>query len=221
MNKKISPQMRVLITAGPTREWMDPVRFLSNPSSGAMGLNIARALKKNGAFVTVVLGPTRLTPPSGIQVVRVETALEMFAAVKKHLRRTDALIASAAVGDWRFARVAAHKLKKSASITVRLEKNPDILAWAGRQKNKQPGLKLVGFALETQRIEPNAAQKLKQKNLDLIIANDPASFGSDTIHTRWLERNKPIQDLGRLKKKSLASKLAKWLETSWKTASVH
>ncbi len=212
--------MRVLITAGPTREWMDPVRFLSNPSSGAMVLAIASALQKKSASITVVLGPTHLSPPSKIRVVRVETAKQMFSVVKSLLHRSDVFIASAAVGDWRFARTSETKLKKenSSSMTVRLEKNPDILAWVGEGKKKRTSpLCVVGFALETERLKTNAEKKLKRKNLDLIIANGPASFSDDKIHARWIEKNKAIQDLGNLNKKVLAAKLAAWLDKKWMT----
>lgn len=214
--------MRVLITAGPTRERMDPVRFLSNPSSGSMGIQLAQALQYRGAKVTLVLGPTHLAVPSKIKTIRVESALQMHAAVKKHIAKADAFVATAAVGDWRFAKVASRKIKKGVkNISVKLVKNPDILAEVGRM-NPHPALSpkgrgrlLVGFALETDNLEKNGLKKLREKNLDLIIANDPASFSSSHIRPLWMERNGNPRRLGKMSKQKLAQKLAQWLLTQW------
>ena len=202
---------RILITAGPTREPMDPVRFLSNPSSGAMGIALAETLAARGVRVELVLGPTALRPSRRIKVFSVTTALEMAASVKKRVLRADAFIATAAVGDWRFSTVARKKLKKGAAktMTVKLVRNPDILAAA-----KAP-LK-IGFALETGDLERNGLQKLREKNCDLLIANAPASFTSDRIRPAWIEKSGSVKRLPAMTKKSLARKIAQWLERQWK-----
>jgi phosphopantothenoylcysteine decarboxylase/phosphopantothenate--cysteine ligase len=191
---------------------MDPVRFLSNPSSGAMGLEIAKALQKEGARVTVVLGPTHLTYPSKIKILSVVTALQMQSAVKKNLRSSDAFIATAAVGDWRFARIANNKMKKNSakSMSVTLVRNPDILAMAARRK-----LLTVGFALETQNEKKNALEKLRSKKLDLIIANGTDSFSSSSIRPLWIERSGVSKKFPSMSKKTLSRKIAQWLEKSW------
>jgi phosphopantothenoylcysteine decarboxylase/phosphopantothenate--cysteine ligase len=199
---------------------MDPVRFLSNPSTGALGLAIAETLRARGVRVTLVLGPTHLKPSPVLRVVRVETAREMLGAVRAHLKTADAFIATAAVGDWRFAKTNSRKLKKetAAVLTARLVKNPDILAWVGNEKKRRAAaLLVIGFALETDRLRLNAERKRREKNLDLIIANGPASFAADEIHARWIEDNYAMKNLGRLKKTALAARLAAWLDKKWKT----
>lgn len=202
----------VLLTAGPTRERLDPVRFLTNPSTGAMGLAIAGALRKRGARVILVLGPVSLPVPAGIEVIRVESALQMERAVKRHLSRADAFVATAAVGDWRFAKVHRRKMKKGAAkaITLRLLKNPDILAnagaWRARRGRRTP--LLVGFSLETHATRRFAERKLRRKKIDLIIGNSPASFGSPLIRPLWIERGARPLPLPAMSKKALARRLA-------------
>jgi phosphopantothenoylcysteine decarboxylase/phosphopantothenate--cysteine ligase len=210
----------ILITAGPTRESMDPVRYLTNPSSGAMGLALADVLSRRGAHVTLVLGPTCLpVPPKNIRTIRVVTALEMHAAVKKNLARSDAFIATAAVGDWRFQHPPSRKLKKGTARkrNVTLLRNPDILAEAGREKKKRKSFPLlIGFSLETENMEKFALKKLKAKNLDLIIGNGPRSFSSRTIRPLWAERSGERRRLPLMSKKNLALKIARWMEERWK-----
>jgi phosphopantothenoylcysteine decarboxylase/phosphopantothenate--cysteine ligase len=208
--KEKENKIRVLVTAGPTREYLDPVRYLTNGSSGEMGLEIARALKKSS--VTVVAGPIQKTFPSSVKLVSVQSALHMSSAVRRLLPRTDVFIATAAVSDWRFANPSTRKLKKGSAktLTVRLVANPDILAMAGASK-KRP--LLVGFALETSGVERAMKEKLKKKNLDLIIGNSPASFGSPKIKAYWLEKGRSMKSLGVLKKKELAQRLARWIKT--------
>jgi len=173
---------KVLITAGPTREFFDPVRFISNPSSGKMGYALAHVALQMGAKVTLISGPTELTPPYGATVERVTTAFEMHEAVKRHFPACDFFIASAAVSDWKPKTQLEQKEKKGASsLLVELVTNPDILAEAGTQKKNQI---LVGFAAETENLEENAVKKLKEKNLDLIVGNlvsknGKSAFGSD------------------------------------------
>lgn len=161
---------RVLITAGPTREPIDPVRFLSNASTGTMGIELAREALARGAAVDLVLGPTALTPPAGAQVERVTTAREMEAATLARAPGATIAIATAAVADWRPAETYASKVKKTDEPqALRLERNPDILAALGERKN---GTFLVGFAAETDAHETNAREKLARKHLDAIAVND-------------------------------------------------
>lgn len=174
--------VKLLVTAGPTREPLDPVRYITNRSSGKMGYSIAEAAVSRGARVILVSGPTPLTPPAGVEFVPVETAREMYEAVMKHFVEVDVVIKAAAVADYRPARVEEQKIKKrEGELVLVLEKNPDILAELGRLKGRQV---LVGFAAETQELEKNALEKLRSKNLDLLVANDVtrpgAGFDVDT-----------------------------------------
>ena len=176
-------KVRVLVTAGPTREYLDPVRFLSNPSTGRMGIAVAEAARSFGAEVTLVLGPTELTAPAGISVVGVTSAEEMFEAVRARLEQTDVLIATAAVSDLRPAQHFDQKVKKSdLPSVVELEHTQDILAYAGA--HRRPGQILVGFAAETDDPEVEARRKLREKSCDLIVGNDvrrpDAGFGTAT-----------------------------------------
>lgn len=205
---------RILLTAGPTREPLDPVRYLSNHSSGEMGLTLAAELRRMRADVTVVLGPVSRQIPKGIRVIPVETAREMLAAVGPLLARTSAFIATAAVCDWRFETVHSGKMKKGADnqMTVRLIKNPDILATAGRRNAAAgKGPLLIGFALETGNVVAYARRKMREKNLDLVIGNTPASFGSSRISPIWIERETPARRLPAQSKKSLSSRIGRWI----------
>lgn len=172
----------VLVTAGPTVEPLDPVRYLTNRSSGKMGYALARAAAQRGAGVILVSGPVALAPPAGVEFVPVETAGEMRDAVTGRFSGTDVVIKAAAVADYRPKQAAGLKIKKTyQSLTVELEKNPDILAELGVKKERQT---LVGFAAETHDLEQYALRKVKEKNLDLLVANDVtrpgAGFGTDT-----------------------------------------
>ncbi|BAF59974.1 MAG: bifunctional phosphopantothenoylcysteine decarboxylase/phosphopantothenate--cysteine ligase CoaBC [Pelotomaculum sp.] len=174
--------LTVIVTAGPTVEPIDPVRYLSNRSSGKMGYAMACAAARRGARVILISGPTSLKPPHGVELIRVETALQMYDAVMEHFPGADVVVKSAAVADYRPKAVSPQKIKKHGrDLTIELEKNPDILAELGRRKKHQI---LVGFAAETEELETNARQKLESKNLDLLVANDVtqpgAGFGSDT-----------------------------------------
>lgn len=176
--------LTVLVTAGPTVEAIDPVRFITNRSTGKMGYALARNAKHRGATVILVSGPTGLHPPSGVRCQRVESAEEMRAAVMEHRDRCDILIKAAAVSDYRPVSKAPQKIKKGpSSFSLELVKNPDILAELGRSRGAFPRV-LVGFAAETQDLASNAAEKVRAKNLDMIVANDvsreDAGFGSDT-----------------------------------------
>lgn len=175
---------RLVISAGPTAEPIDPVRYITNRSSGKMGYALAEAATARGAEVVLVSGPVNLTAPSEVDVRRVNSAQEMFDAVTGEFASADMVIMAAAVADYRVAEVADHKIKKTADndeMTLKLVKNPDILATLGSRKTKQL---LVGFAAETNNVEEYARIKLQKKNADLLVANDvsraDAGFDVDT-----------------------------------------
>jgi len=168
--------MHFLITAGGTREYIDPVRFISNASSGKMGYALARAAQKAGHKVTLI-SASDLQPAVGVEFVGVDSAAEMFKAVKKFFGKCDCLIMAAAVSDYTPARPAKSKIKKSGkSLTLRLKPTADILKWAGRYKKNQV---VVGFALEDKKLRERAEKKLSEKNLDMVIANTPAAIGAE------------------------------------------
>ncbi|MDH7576484.1 MAG: bifunctional phosphopantothenoylcysteine decarboxylase/phosphopantothenate--cysteine ligase CoaBC [Bacillota bacterium] len=196
---------RLLITAGPTREPLDPVRFLSNYSSGKMGFALAQVARERGAEVILVSGPTHLEPPGGVEYVAVETAQEMFDAVVERFPGVDVVIKAAAVADFRPRVKAQAKIKKQESLVLELEKTPDILAYLGKHKKDQV---LVGFAAETERILLNAGEKLTKKNLDLLVANDltkeGAGFGEDTNIVTFLYPGGAAVSLPKLTKRELA-----------------
>jgi phosphopantothenoylcysteine synthetase/decarboxylase len=167
---------RILITAGPTREPLDPVRFLSNRSSGQMGYALAQAARELGHTGVLISGPVNLPPPDGLALVRVETAQEMYDATAREIGRVDIAIFAAAIADYRPVAVAAQKIKKAAeSLTLHLERTPDILGCA-RGVMGFYGY-LVGFAAETENLVAHAREKLERKQCDLIVANDVAQAG--------------------------------------------
>ncbi len=171
--------MRVLVTAGPTREYIDAVRFLSNASSGKMGFACAAAAAAAGHDVTLVTGPVALPDPKGVRTVRVVSADDMYRAVMKVYPRIDAAIMTAAVGDYRPAERFAGKLKKkSETLTLRLVRTRDILKEMGRKKGRRI---LVGFALEVQDAVHQALVKYKKKNLDYVVLNTPRTFAADRM----------------------------------------
>jgi phosphopantothenoylcysteine decarboxylase/phosphopantothenate--cysteine ligase len=168
---------KIVITAGPTREFLDPVRFLSNPSTGRMGFALAAQAQARGASVTLVSGPTELRAPAGVELVPVVSAREMQAAVDRHLSAATIVIGAAAVSDFRPASRASHKAKKNGiAAELELVSNPDIIAAAARAKPQ--GCFIVGFAAETEDLERNARDKLARKNLDCIVANRIGAAGS-------------------------------------------
>ena len=176
--------LRLLVTAGPTREALDPVRFLSNHSSGKMGYAVARAASDRGAEVTLVTGPTALKPPAFVETVEVTSAQEMFDAVTRRAQEQDIIVKAAAVADYRPAEYSENKLKKGEGdpLSLPLERTRDILLWLG--EHKQPGQFLCGFSMETERLLENSRKKLKKKNLDMVAANSlneaGAGFGGST-----------------------------------------
>ncbi|HZO93360.1 MAG TPA: bifunctional phosphopantothenoylcysteine decarboxylase/phosphopantothenate--cysteine ligase CoaBC [Candidatus Baltobacteraceae bacterium] len=200
---------RVLITAGPTREAIDPVRFLSNASTGTQGIELAREALARGADVDLVLGPTALEPPAAARTTRVTTAREMDAAVRERAGGATIAIATAAVADWRPAAAHAEKVKKTEEVTsIALERNPDVLAGLGATKRDE--LFLVGFAAETQSLEANAREKLARKNLDAIAVNDVGGergFGNVPNRLVLLWGDDGRADLGTGTKRELAARL--------------
>lgn len=175
---------KILITAGPTYEPLDPVRFIGNRSSGKMGVAIAQAAARRGAAVTLILGPSKLLPSEpNIQLIKVETAQQMYEAAVQHFRNSDIGILSAAVADYRPKEAALQKIKKQGeNLTIELIENPDIAAALG--KTKQDGQLLIGFALETQNEEQNAKLKIEKKNFDLIVLNSLNDSGAGfDLHT--------------------------------------
>ncbi len=170
----------ILVTAGPTHEDLDPIRFLGNRSTGRMGYEIAAQALRRGAAVTLVSGPVHLPVPSGAEVVRIRSAQEMHTAVMSRFDRCDAVIMAAAVADYRPRQREAQKIKKSENLKLELVRNPDILADVGAKRVQQPSV-LVGFALETENLEQSARDKLERKAADLIVANQAsAGLGGDT-----------------------------------------
>jgi len=184
--------MQILITAGGTREHIDPVRFIANASSGKMGYALTRAALKAGHKVTLI-SASDLQPPVGMDFVGVESADDMFKAVKKFFKECDCLIMAAAVADYTPARQAKRKIERTGKpLAIKLKPTADILKWAGKHKKKNQIV--IGFALEDKSLRRNAEKKLKEKNLDMIIANTPASIGSDksevlikTANSGWIE----------------------------------
>ena len=195
--------MRVLVTAGPTREYLDAVRFLSNPSSGKMGFACAVAAARAGHRVTLVTGPVALPDPPGIRTVRVVSTDDMYRAVMKVYPRTDAVIMAGAVGDYRPAERFAGKLKKkAATMTLKLVRTRDILRALGEKKGKRI---LVGFALEVADGVHQAFLKYKKKNLDYVVLNAPRSFASDRMDCAVYREGRVVRRFRRASKASVAA----------------
>lgn len=200
---------KVVITAGGTMERIDPVRYITNDSSGKMGFAIAKAAQQLGAEVTLIAGSTQAAPPSGIPVTRVSSAQEMYEAVQAVWAGTDILVKAAAVADYRPKEAVPHKIKKNGdSLTLELVKNIDILETLGQQKTSQF---LIGFAAETENLEQHALDKLKRKNCDLLIANDVtaqgAGFGSETNVVNIYAASGLVQSLPRLPKEEVGRRI--------------
>lgn len=196
----------ILITAGPTREPIDPVRYLTNRSSGKMGYALAKCAKLRGAKVTLISGPTNLDRPQGVNFIPVETANEMFSKISKIFHEQDVIIKSAAVADYRPECYQALKIKKTdEDMVIKLARNPDILRYLGENKGSRI---LVGFAAETNDLRENAQKKLNKKNLDFIVANDvtakDAGFGTDTNKVTLYYKDGSFKDLPLLSKSEVA-----------------
>lgn len=200
---------RVLVTAGPTQEKLDPVRYISNHSTGKMGYAIAQAAVRRGADVTLVSGKVALTPPTGVRVVPVVSAADMAAAVKEAASAQDIIIKAAAVADYRPRVTADEKLKKKdEELSVELERTEDILAWLGAHRRE--GQVLCGFSMETEHMLENSLAKLEKKKVDMIVANnlrqEGAGFGTDTNVVTFLTK-KGAEELPLLSKEEVADRL--------------
>lgn len=200
---------KILVTAGPTVESIDPVRYLTNRSSGKMGYSIAEAAAKRGAEVVLVSGKTSLNAPEKVKRINVESAVEMFEAVKENYADADIVIKSAAVADYRPKSVSDSKIKKAeGDMQILLERNPDILAYLGQNKGEKI---LVGFAAETNDLKENAFKKVNKKNLDFIVANDVkeegAGFGVDTNKVNLYFSQGQTKELPLMSKKEVANKI--------------
>lgn len=200
---------KVLVTAGPTQEKLDPVRYISNHSTGKMGYAIAQAAVRRGADVTLVSGKVALTPPTGVRVVPVVSAADMAAAVKKAASAQDIIIKAAAVADYRPRVTADEKLKKKdEELSVELERTEDILAWLGAHRRE--GQVLCGFSMETEHMLENSLAKLEKKKVDMIVANnlrqEGAGFGTDTNVVTFLTK-KGAEELPLLSKEEVADRL--------------
>ena len=203
--------MRFIVTAGPTREHLDPVRFLSNPSTGRMGFAVARAARAAGHAVTLVAGPVALKTPPGVRRVDVVSAREMLAAVRAAVAGADVLVMTAAVADWRPARCAKKKLKKSEMTdTLKLVRNPDIL-----KSVRGPRIR-IGFAAETGLPDAEAARKCREKNLDLVVGNDvtrPGSgFGTATNRVTLVTPDGAVRRLPLMSKLAVARRIVTFAE---------
>jgi phosphopantothenoylcysteine decarboxylase/phosphopantothenate--cysteine ligase len=202
-------QETVLVTAGPTREFFDPVRCITNRSSGKMGYAMARVARRRGAQVILVSGPTELPPVRNVRLFSVESAREMRKVVMDNFKKASIIIKAAAVSDYRPGRTVREKMKKSkAALSVELEKNPDILYELGRIKRQRC---LIGFAAETSNVISSAKAKLDRKNLDLIVANDVKQpgigFGADYNEVKLIDRGGKVEALPRMEKEELASRI--------------
>jgi len=208
---KKNKEFKALVTAGPTHEYIDPVRYISNKSSGKQGYEIARSLKKNGFETTLISGPTNLDPISGVNLINVSSAKEMFNATLENLP-VDIAIFSAAVGDYKVKNKKKDKIKKKESMDLSLEKNIDILGHISKHNSLRPKI-VIGFAAETNNLIKNSKIKLAEKNCDWIIANDVSNpsigFESDFNEVSIFYKNMSYENLTKMKKSLLADKIVK------------
>ena len=207
---------KILITGGPTREFIDPVRFLSNPSTGRMGLALAEASRDAGAHVTLILGPSEIHVPEDIDVIRVVSAEEMHDTVYERAPDAGIIIMTAAVSDYKPLVKSARKIKKTkANITLELERTKDIL---GGLRDNFPGKIIVGFAAESENIVENAKKKLESKKLDMIVANDitkkGAGFATSTNSVIIIDKSGNIKETGLLTKTRIAQEILNMLFSS-------
>ncbi len=208
-NTKKNKKYKVLITAGPTHEFIDPVRYISNKSSGKQGFEIAKAFKNNGFETTLIAGPTNLETIPDINLIRVNSAKEMFDATLENLP-SDIAIFSAAVSDWKIKNSKKEKIKKDEGFNLNFEKNVDILEHVAKHNSLRPKI-VIGFAAETNNLIENSLKKLSKKNCDWIIANDVSNpsigFGSDFNEVTIFYKNKKHEKISKMKKTLLAEKI--------------
>ena len=202
-------KLRALVTAGPTHEYIDPVRYISNRSSGKQGYEIANSLAKSGFETTLISGPTSLKPPSGINLIKVNSAKEMFNATINNLP-VDVAIFSAAVGDYKVANKKNEKIKKNENMSLDLEKNVDIISHVSKHNSLRPKI-TIGFAAETNDVIQNSLKKLDEKNCDWIISNDVSDdsigFESDFNEVTIFYKNNSSEKIPKMKKSLLANKI--------------
>jgi len=217
VERELSPNdmrgKKLLITAGATREYIDPLRFISNPSSGKMGYSLARAAWLRGGDVTLISAYSEIPPPYGVNTIKVESADEMYKAVMSNIKGKDVIIKAAAVSDYKSGNKKTNKIKKSSkSITIELTKTKDILKDIGRVKN---GTFLIGFAAESENLSENSKKKLKDKNLDLIVANNikqpGAGFGTDTNIVHIFSKDGKKFDLPLMAKEDLGHEILNFI----------
>lgn len=204
--------LNVVVSAGPTREYLDPVRFISNPSSGKMGFAVAEAARDRGANVTLVRGPVHLPNPRGMQVINIESALELQDAVNNLAKMADVVVMTAAVADYRAAKQSTEKeAKTSDEVHIALTPNPDILAGLGAEQAEYPKRILVGFAMETHAGVERAAQKAQRKNADFILLNYPTqsgtAFGGDDNQVTLVKASGEYEEWPRMSKRKVAEQL--------------
>ncbi|MBU2499001.1 MAG: bifunctional phosphopantothenoylcysteine decarboxylase/phosphopantothenate--cysteine ligase CoaBC [Proteobacteria bacterium] len=222
LSRKDLTDLRILVTAGATVEYLDPVRYMTNRSSGKMGYALARAAMLRGADVILVSGPTHLNPPKKVTMRHVKTAEEMREAVLEHRKECQIIIKAAAVLDYRPRHKAEHKIKKGDDLqNLDLVLNPDILSELGRTRGEGRSL-LVGFAAETEDLLSNAKEKLQRKNLDMIIANDvsreDAGFETDTNAVKILYRDGRVEELPLMTKQEVADHVLDRIKGQWEAA---
>tara|TARA_Y100000590_G_scaffold340232_1_gene388001 strand:- start:582 stop:1781 length:1200 start_codon:yes stop_codon:yes gene_type:complete len=210
-NLKNNENLKALVTAGPTHEYIDPVRFISNKSSGKQGYELAKSLKKNGFETTLISGPTNLKPIPGVKQININSADEMFNATLENLP-VDVAILSAAVSDYRIKNIEKNKIKKKENMNLNLEKNIDILNHISKHNSLRPKL-VIGFAAETNDISKNSKKKLLEKNCDWIIANDVSDnsigFNSDFNEVSIFYKNMMNEKIPKMKKSLLAEEIVK------------
>ena len=205
--------MRIVVTAGPTREFLDPVRYISNRSTGTLGYAIAAAAQRRGHEVTLISGPVTLAPPADVKVVRVVSAADLAVETLAAWDDADAIVMTAAVADYTPAAVAQQKIKKTGQpMTLTLVPTMDVLAEVG--KRKRPSQIVMGFALETVAGLDEARRKMTEKNCDFMVLNGPANFGDVAVSVTVLTRDGRAIDLANMPKLKLAERLIDLLEGS-------
>jgi len=208
-------QLKFLITAGPTREYIDPVRYISNASSGKMGYALANSARKKGHKVVLISGPVAIKPPAGVRTVRVTSAREMFARFKEYFPTADVIIGASAVSDFRPQEMVKNKIKKvSRTISLKLVPNPDIMEYAGKRKKRKV---LVGFALETHDLFKFAKEKLERKNFDVIVANYPEVIGSNKASVWIIDKDSNIVSIPKDEKNKVAKRIIDEALETWKS----
>ena len=221
--KKIVPQkkLRAIVTSGPTREYIDPVRYISNKSSGKQGYEIAKSLLKKGIETTLITGPTNLSDPENLKLIKVQTAKEMYEETKKNLP-VDIAVCAAAVGDFKISTIYNNKIKKQNTINLELKKNVDILNFLSTHNSLRPKL-VIGFAAETNNIIENAQEKISEKHCDWIIANDVSKSGIgfnsefNEVSIIYKEKNKKNELITKRKKSEIAEEITKRILKNFNT----